>query len=97
VIVCTIPDDVLKGTTNLQLVEFARALNPDAVIIANAIELMDSRKLYAAGADYVFLPRVETARAVEQAIERALAGEIGPYRAEVEATEGEWHTRREVL
>ena len=88
---------MLKGTTNLQLVEVARSLNPDAVIIANAIELKDSKKLYAAGADYVFLPRVETARAVERAIERALAGEIGVYRTQVEAVEGEWHTRREVL
>jgi Kef-type K+ transport system membrane component KefB len=97
VIVCTIPDDMLKGTSNLQLVELARGLNPDAVIIANAIELKDSRKLYEAGADYVFLPRVETARAVERAIERALVGEIGVYRAQVEAVEGEWHSRREVL
>ena len=97
VIVCTIPDDVLKGTSNLKLVEVARALNPEAVIIANAIELKDSRKLYEAGADYVFLPRIETARAVERAIEQALAGEIGTFRAQVEAMEGEWHSRREVL
>jgi Kef-type K+ transport system membrane component KefB len=97
VIVCTIPDDVLKGTSNLQLVEVARALNPEAVVIANAVELKDSRKLYEAGADYVFLPRVETARAVERAIVRALAGEIGAYRAQVESVDGEWHTRREVL
>jgi len=97
VIVCTIPDDVLKGTTNLQIVELARGVNPGAVIIANAIELKDCGKLYDAGADYVFLPRVETARAVERAIEKALAGEIGVYRAQVEAAEGEWHSRREVL
>ena len=97
VIVCTIPDDVLKGTTNLHLVALARSVNPDAVIIANAIELKDSRRLYEAGADFVFLPRIETAKAVEQAIERALAGEIGAYRAQVEAREGEWHSREEVL
>jgi voltage-gated potassium channel Kch len=97
VIVCTIPDDVLKGTTNLQIVELARGVNPGAVIIANAIELKDCSRLYDAGADYVFLPRVETARAVERAIEKALAGEIGAYRAQVEAVEGEWLSRREVL
>jgi Kef-type K+ transport system membrane component KefB/Trk K+ transport system NAD-binding subunit len=97
VIVCTIPDDVLKGTTNLHIVALARSVNPGAVIIANAIELEDSRRLYEAGADYVFLQRIETARAVEQAIEKALAGEISSYRAQVEAIEGEWHTRQEVL
>jgi Kef-type K+ transport system membrane component KefB len=97
VIVCTIPDDVLKGTTNLQIVALARGVNPEAVIIANAVELKDSAKLYEAGADYVFLPRIETAKAVEQAIEKALAGEIRAYRAQVEAREGEWHSRQEVL
>jgi len=97
VIVCSVPDDVLKGTTNLHIVALARRINPVAVIIANAIELKDSRRLYEAGADYVFLQRIETARAVERAIEKALAGEISTYRAQVEAVEGEWHTREEVL
>jgi hypothetical protein len=97
VIVCTIPDDVLKGTTNLKLVEAARHVNPNAVIIANAIELSDSRALYEAGADYVFLQRIETARAVEQAIERALRGEINTHRSAVEALHGAWHAREEVM
>ena len=97
VIVCTVPDDVLKGTTNLHIVALARSVNPGAVIIANAIELQDSRRLYEAGADYVFLQRIETARAVEQAIEKALAGEISSYRSQVEAVDGEWHARQEVL
>jgi Kef-type K+ transport system membrane component KefB len=97
VIVCTVPDDVLKGTTNLHIVALARSVNPGAVIIANAIELQESRRLYEAGADYVFLQRIETAKAVEQVIEKALAGEISSYRAQVEAGEGEWHTREEVL
>ena len=96
-IVCTIPDDVLKGTSNLQIVTLVRRINPDAVIIANAIELKDSRRLYEAGADYVILQRIETAKAVERAIEKALAGEIRAYRSQVEAGEGEWHARQEVL
>jgi len=80
VIVCTLPDDMLKGTTNRKIVEAARQINPAAVIIANALELEDTAELYAAGADYVFLPRIETAVAVEQAVARALAGDIGSYR-----------------
>ena len=97
VIACTIPDDVLKGTTNLQIVKAARHINPSAVIIANAVRLEDSGKLYEAGADYVFLQRIETARAVEQAIEHALSGGIKEHRASVEAVHGEWHNRDEVL
>jgi voltage-gated potassium channel Kch len=97
VIACTIPDDVLKGTTNRKLVEAARHINPDAVIIANAIELSESRELYAAGADYVFLQRIETAHAVEQAIEQALSGEIREHRSAMETRHGVWHTREEVM
>jgi Kef-type K+ transport system membrane component KefB len=97
VIACTIPDDVLKGTSNRKLVEAARHINPDAVIIANAIELSESRALYAAGADYVFLQRIETARAVEQAIEQALSGRIGEHRSAMETQHGMWHAREEVM
>ena len=97
VIVCTIPDDVLKGTTNRQIVEAARRINPEAVIIANATELDESRKLYQAGADFVFLQHIEAAKAVRLAIEKALAGEIRAYRSAVETVEGKWHTRQEVL
>jgi Kef-type K+ transport system membrane component KefB/voltage-gated potassium channel Kch len=97
VVVCTIPDDMLKGTSNRKLVADVRHLNPDAVIIANAIELSESRTLYEAGADYVFLQRVETARAVESAVEKALSGEIAEYRSSVETMFGEWHLRDEVM
>jgi Kef-type K+ transport system membrane component KefB len=97
VVVCTIPDDVLKGTSNRKIVRDVRHVNPDAVIIANAIELSESRVLYEAGADFVFLQHVETARAVESAIEKALSGEIAEYRSLVEALHGESHVREEVM
>jgi voltage-gated potassium channel Kch len=97
VVVCTIPDDVLKGTTNRKIVRDVRHVNPSAIIIANAIELSESRALYEAGADYVFLQRVETAMAVGSAVEKALAGEIGEHRQAVEALHGEWHNREEVM
>jgi len=97
VVACTIPDDVLKGTTNLRIVTAVRQINPDAIIIANAIELSDCATLYAAGADYVFLQRIETARAVDLAITRALAGEIGTHRKTMTATYGVPGPRDEVM
>ena len=97
VIVCTIPDDMLKGTTNEQIVIMAKHINPDAIIIANAIELKDCKALYDAGADFVFLQRVEAARAVEQAIGQALSGNINVHRSTIEAIYGRLDTRREVL
>jgi len=98
VIVCTIPDDVLRGTTNRQLVRAARQLNPGAVIIVNAIELEEADALYRAGADFVYLPRVESGRGVATAIERALAGEIAAHRADLEGSGGAlWGDRGEVF
>jgi Kef-type K+ transport system membrane component KefB len=97
VIVCTIPDDILKGTTNEQIVKMAKHINPDAIIIANAIELKGCKALYDAGADFVFLQRVEAARAVEQAIGQALSGNINDHRSAIEAIYGRLDKRREVL
>jgi Kef-type K+ transport system membrane component KefB len=97
VVACTIPDDVLKGTTNRKIVEAVRQINPGAIIIANAIELGDTARLYAAGADYVFLQRIETARAVEVAIAKALAGDINTHRETMTTAYGVPGPRDEVM
>jgi Kef-type K+ transport system membrane component KefB len=97
VVACTIPDDVLKGTTNRKIVEAVRQINPGAIIIANAIELGDTARLYDAGADYVFLQRIETARAVEVAIAKALAGDINTHRETMTAAYGVPGPRDEVM
>ena len=97
IIVSSVSDNILKGVTNRQLVETARRINPGAVIIANAVELDESRHLYEAGADYVLLNRIETARSLGVAIDRALAGDIAAYRSAIEAIDGPWPKRDEVL
>jgi voltage-gated potassium channel Kch len=97
VVACTIPDDVLKGTTNRKIVEAVRQINPGAIIIANAIELGDTARLYAAGADYVFLQRIETARAVEVAIAKALADDINTHRETMTRAYGVPGPRDEVM
>ena len=97
VLVCTIPNDVLKGTSTRKLVESLRHINPHAPIIVNAVEFDEAAELYAAGADYVYLPRVESARLLVQAILRGLQGEIGSHRLEHEEFHGPWRDRREVF
>jgi Kef-type K+ transport system membrane component KefB len=97
VIVCTIPDDVLKGTTNLELTQVLRQLNPKAKLIVNAVSFTDVDEMYAAGADYVFLARAETARNVMPAVAAALAGTLGEHRKREEAALGTPATRAEVL
>lgn len=76
VVVSTIPDDILRGVTNEGLAHHARAMNPDAIIIANAVNFKEARKIYAAGADYVYMQRLESGRAVCKAIENALDNSI---------------------
>ena len=63
VVLSTVSDDFLRGTDNITLLRTARRLNPEARVIVCAETLAQARAMYAAGADYVVLPRVETARA----------------------------------
>jgi len=54
-------------------------------------------QLYAAGADYVYLPRVENARNLEPAIIAALDGMLAAHRAKIEEAEGKRRDRKEVF
>ncbi len=97
IVVATVPDDLLRGIDNRRLVEIVRRLNPQAIIIANAVSYDDSAAIYAAGADYVYLARLESARALGEAIGEALNGRLGAYRLAREQAEGTLVERHEVL
>jgi hypothetical protein len=97
VLVCTIPDDVLKGTSNLRLTRDLRRLNPTAIIIVNAIAFADVAAMYAAGATHVFLNRVETGGGLLPAVTAALDGGLEQWRAEHAERIGPLEGRREVL
>ncbi len=74
-----------------------RQLNPKAIIIANAVNLADTPAIYAAGADYVFLSRLDAAAALGEAIGEALNGSLPTYRSDREMQSGKPETRNEVL
>ncbi|MEO8205705.1 MAG: cation:proton antiporter [Chthoniobacterales bacterium] len=74
VLVCTVPQSLLKGITNIKLVQQLRALNPDAKIIAPAEVLTDIPLLYEAGANYVFVGRLNEATDLAAAIRAATEG-----------------------
>jgi Kef-type K+ transport system membrane component KefB len=97
VVVSTVPDDLMRGTDNRRLVAAVRRINPKAIIIANAVNLADVDGIYDAGADYVFLSRIDTARALNEAIGMALNGSLAEFRAAREEEIGQPRTRREVL
>lgn len=80
VIVCTIPDDLLRGISNRSLVRVVRGMCPDAVIIANSVSLSQVEEIYAAGADWVYQSRLEAARGLGEAVEQALTDQISVFR-----------------
>ena len=71
VIICSLPNTVLKGADNLKILRQLRELNPTAKIIVHAERLADIPQLYAAGASYVTAPRVLEADDLLGAIEAA--------------------------
>jgi Kef-type K+ transport system membrane component KefB len=97
VIVATIPDDILRGTSNQKLVQTVRNMNKSAIVIANAEELSSAKEVYASGADYVYMGRINTARSLEEIITRTMEGSIKDYRLEQEELHGPHHERSEIL
>jgi len=97
IVVSTVPDDLLKGVDNLRLTQMARRANPSAIIMVNALRLGDVPKMYEAGADYVFLGRMDTAGNLMLALQAALNGEIEDFRASQEERFGAMDERSEVF
>lgn len=58
VVVCTLPDSILKGTSSARLLAALRRLAPNAKIVMTAEREHVARELYRAGADYVLLPHL---------------------------------------
>ena len=94
IIICTIPNSLLKGTNNLRLVHELRGLNSSAKIIVHAEHLADISKLYAAGASYVSVPRMIEARTLHEVLVAAREGRLHDRRAELER---ELSDRQEVI
>lgn len=97
IVVCTISDDLLRGITNRELVKTVRKLNPGAVIIANAVDMKNYEAVERAGADYVYMARLEVAEALSELLGEVLAGRLKDYKAGKAEARGPMDQRREVL
>jgi Kef-type K+ transport system membrane component KefB len=94
IVISTVPDHLLKGTSNEKLVRKVRALNATAKIIATADLLADVADLYAAGADYVVVSRLAEAHDILEAITAVEGGVLPDKRGKLDARLSQ---RREVL
>jgi voltage-gated potassium channel Kch len=93
-IVSTIPDAILKGTTNARLLEQVRRLCPQAQVIVTAEGIRQALDLYRQGADYVLIPRLHSAPLALEVIEMGLDEGFEALRAK---EMGRLEKRNEVL
>jgi Kef-type K+ transport system membrane component KefB/phospholipid N-methyltransferase len=62
IVISTIPDTILVGTDNLKIIRQIREICPHARVIVTAESTERALKMYAEGADYVFIPRILAAQ-----------------------------------
>ena len=84
VVICSLPNMVLKGANNLKILRQLRELNPQGKIIVHAELLSDIRMLYAAGADFVTVPRLLEAADLLHVIDAAEKNSLEHKRGEQE-------------
>jgi len=94
VLVSTIPDPFLKGTTNLRLLKQLRRLAPDALTIVTGHRLPVADELYGEGASFVYIPRLMSVRELRDVVLAALRSDLADERR---AAQEELLTRAEVL
>lgn len=94
IVISSVPDSLLKGTSNEKLVRHIRMVNPTAKIIATADVLAEAQTLYAAGADYVTIARLDQANELVDVVTAAEAGQLAEMRARLDK---QLRDRQEIL
>ncbi|MDP6932628.1 MAG: cation:proton antiporter, partial [Myxococcota bacterium] len=94
VVLCTLPDAILKGISNEKLMGVVRTICPDAQIITIAESPSKTIMLYEAGADYVIQPNLQAGSGLISVVQAALIGNTKDLKARsIEAL----HQRNEIL
>jgi voltage-gated potassium channel Kch len=97
VIVSTVPDELLRGTNNADVVRQLRQLAPTAQIIATCTRVSQAAALRAAGANHIFRPPTEVALGILPAIYAALNASLPSYLEAHEDEHGALDQRKEVI
>ena len=82
VVVCTLTDSILKGTSNQRLLKQLLRTCPHAKIIVASETIVGARALYDAGAHFVFVPRIHSAHRMAEVIRTAREEGLDRIRAE---------------
>ena len=94
VVLCTLPDSVLKGVTNLKLLKMLKDVCPHAQRVMTAESPAQAGALYAEGADFVLMPSMLAGEYLVNLTEQAMHSNLSDM---AEAHREALATRQEML
>ncbi|TMF71826.1 MAG: sodium:proton exchanger [Chloroflexi bacterium] len=81
-VVSSITDDVLRGTSNLRLMNSVHTHAPNARVVLTTDHIPQALRFYEEGADFVFIPRLYSAAACARILRKGLAGGFEEVRSQ---------------
>ncbi|HZK72817.1 MAG TPA: cation:proton antiporter, partial [Clostridia bacterium] len=93
-VISSITDDILRGTNNLRMLKNIRASCPKARVVLTSEHIPQALNFYQAGADFVYIPRLQSAPMLARILKQGL-GE--GFQAAREAEIAQLTNRHEVL
>ena len=81
-VISSITDDILRGTNNLRMLKNVRAACPKARVMLTTEHIPQALSFYAAGADFVYLPRLHSAPEIAALLKRGLEEGFDKMRAD---------------
>jgi voltage-gated potassium channel Kch len=81
-VVSSITDDVLRGTSNLRLINIVHAAAPNARVVLTSDHIPQALRFYEEGADFVFVPRLYSAAACARILRKGLNGGFEEIRSQ---------------
>jgi len=81
-VVSSITDDVLRGTSNLRLMKIVHTHAPNAHVVLTTEHIPQALRFYEEGADFVFVPRLYSAAACARILRKGLNGGFEEVRSQ---------------
>ena len=81
-VVSSITDDVLRGTSNLRLMKSVHTHAPNARVVLTTEHIPQALHFYEQGADFVFIPRLYSAAACARILRKGLNGGFEEIRSQ---------------
>jgi Kef-type K+ transport system membrane component KefB len=72
-VISSITDDILRGTNNLRMLKNIRASSPNAHVVLTTEHIPQALHFYEAGADFVYIPRLQSAPMLARILKQGLS------------------------